>query len=157
MTPFSFCSPRVNSLAIAAANLVHSVLSRSSSSRPEAVNGSTPRHPAFGCLPPHRDIPGSLEPVKHRVERAVGNFEGAVGLGRQLRDDLIAVGLGRRQEVQDDQLERSPFELPLDASPLVVVASGGWAGHVKMVLRYCYARYYTQQAYDGFPAGAGAI
>src|SRR6186997_1912681 len=74
------------------------------------------RDPPRRRLPPHRDIAGALEPVEHGIERAVGHLERAIGLSGEFRDDLVAVGLARLQEMQDDELERSTLELAPDAS-----------------------------------------
>src|SRR5690606_20281732 len=63
--------------------------------------------------------PRALKPVQHRVQRAVSYLQRAVGLLGELGDDLVAIGLARFEQVQDDELERPPPELTSDALPLV--------------------------------------
>src|SRR5947208_978735 len=80
---------------------------------------------AFGRFPPHLDEPGAFQPVQHWVKGSVGDFERTVRLLRQLRDDLVPVGLARPQQVQHDELERPAPQLARDALPVIGAAATG--------------------------------
>src|SRR4051812_9813025 len=77
------------------------------------------RHAALRGFPPYRDVAAPLEAVEDGIQRAVADLERTVGLFGERRNDLVAVALTGREQVQHDQLERPALELALDAAPVL--------------------------------------